>query len=134
MYCHTLPLNDAIPRCNEGVQPAGQGTPGVGGSRRVRSRGVGYDATCLTEKEEPMARKPNYDFERKERERLKAEKKATRAAEKKEAAEKQEEAAEKSRQSESQEQDRQHNPGSTTGRASRAQALTRAPVRGHPEH
>ncbi len=30
-----------------------------------------------------MARKPNYDFERKERERLKAEKKALRAAEKK---------------------------------------------------
>jgi len=32
-----------------------------------------------------MARKPNYDFERRERERLKAEKKAQRAAEKKEA-------------------------------------------------
>lgn len=30
-----------------------------------------------------MARKPNYDFERRERERLKAEKKAKRAAEKK---------------------------------------------------
>ena len=29
-----------------------------------------------------MARKPNYDFERKERDRLKAEKKAKRAAEK----------------------------------------------------
>ncbi len=29
-----------------------------------------------------MARKPNYDFERKERERLKAEKKAKRLAEK----------------------------------------------------
>jgi len=34
-----------------------------------------------------MARKPNYDFERKERERLKAEKKAKRLAEKKEARE-----------------------------------------------
>lgn len=34
-----------------------------------------------------MARKPNYDFERKERERLKAEKKAKRAAEKKQAKE-----------------------------------------------
>ena len=32
-----------------------------------------------------MARKPNYSFERRERERLKAEKKAKRAAEKKEA-------------------------------------------------
>lgn len=32
-----------------------------------------------------MARKPNYDFERRERERLKVEKKAKRAAEKKEA-------------------------------------------------
>jgi len=32
-----------------------------------------------------MPRKPNYDFERKERERLKAEKKAKRVAEKKEA-------------------------------------------------
>jgi len=41
-----------------------------------------------------MARKPNYSFERRERERLKAEKKAKRAAEKKEAREK------KSRQSE----------------------------------
>ena len=30
----------------------------------------------------PMARKPNYDFERKERERLKNEKKAARASEK----------------------------------------------------
>ena len=35
-----------------------------------------------------MARKPNYNFERRERERLKAEKKAKRAAEKKEAREK----------------------------------------------
>ena len=34
-----------------------------------------------------MPRKPNYSFERKERERLKAEKKAQRAAEKKEARE-----------------------------------------------
>jgi len=34
-----------------------------------------------------MARKPNYDFERKERERLKAEKKAKRLADKKEARE-----------------------------------------------
>lgn len=34
-----------------------------------------------------MARKPNYDFERKERERQKAEKKAKRAAEKKAARE-----------------------------------------------
>jgi hypothetical protein len=40
-----------------------------------------------------MARKPNYNFERRERERMKAEKKAKRAAEKKEAREK------KSRQS-----------------------------------
>ncbi len=32
-----------------------------------------------------MARKPNYEFERRERERLKAEKKAARAAAKKEA-------------------------------------------------
>ncbi len=32
-----------------------------------------------------MARKPNYDFERRERDRLKAEKKALRAAAKKEA-------------------------------------------------
>lgn len=34
-----------------------------------------------------MARKPNYDFERRERERLKAEKKAKRAADKKAARE-----------------------------------------------
>jgi len=34
-----------------------------------------------------MARKPNYDFERRERDRLKAEKKALRAAAKKEARE-----------------------------------------------
>ncbi len=35
-----------------------------------------------------MAKKPNYDFERRERDRLKAEKKALRAAEKKEARDK----------------------------------------------
>ena len=35
-----------------------------------------------------MPRKPNYEFERKERERMKAEKKAKRAAEKKENREK----------------------------------------------
>ncbi len=35
-----------------------------------------------------MARKSNYNFERRERERMKAEKKAKRAAEKKEAREK----------------------------------------------
>lgn len=35
-----------------------------------------------------MAKKPNYDFERRERVRLKAEKKAKRAAEKKESLEK----------------------------------------------
>src|SRR3546814_13866011 len=76
-------LRAGVLRCgNEVVQPAGQGTPGVGRSRRVRSRGVGYDATCPTKKEEPMARKPNYDFERNERERLKAEKKAKTADEK----------------------------------------------------
>lgn len=46
-----------------------------------------------------MARKPNYDFERRERERLKAEKKAKRAADKKEARE------ETSRRSPSPEQD-----------------------------
>ena len=34
-----------------------------------------------------MARKPNFNFERRERERLKAEKKAKRASEKKEAKE-----------------------------------------------
>src|SRR3546814_9316665 len=73
-------LRAGVLRCgNEVVQPAGQGTPGVGRSRRVRSRGVGYDATCLTKKEEPMARKPDYDFERKERERLKSEKQIGRA-------------------------------------------------------
>eukprot|EP00747_Dinoflagellata_sp_TGD_P054003 gnl/TRDRNA2_/TRDRNA2_148773_c1_seq1.p2 gnl/TRDRNA2_/TRDRNA2_148773_c1~~gnl/TRDRNA2_/TRDRNA2_148773_c1_seq1.p2 ORF type:complete len:126 (+),score=12.42 gnl/TRDRNA2_/TRDRNA2_148773_c1_seq1:133-510(+) len=37
--------------------------------------------------EKPMARKPNYSFERRERDRLKAEKKAKRAAEKKAASE-----------------------------------------------
>src|SRR3546814_12887631 len=85
-----------------------------------RSRGVGYDATCLTKKEEPMARKPNYDFERKERERLKAEKKAKRAAEKKAAAEKKEAAEEKSRQRESPDQSGPQNPGSTRECGSRA--------------
>ena len=35
-----------------------------------------------------MPRRPNFDFERRERERMKAEKKAKRAAEKKEAREK----------------------------------------------
>ena len=45
-----------------------------------------------------MARKPNYNFERKERERLKAEKKAKRAAAKTEARE------EKAQQRESPEQ------------------------------
>jgi hypothetical protein len=35
--------------------------------------------TALKEKVQPMARKPNYDFERKERERLKAQKNAARA-------------------------------------------------------
>jgi len=35
--------------------------------------------TSLQSKGEPMARKPNYDFERKERERLKSEKNAARA-------------------------------------------------------
>jgi hypothetical protein len=38
-----------------------------------------------TAKEGAMARKPNYAFDRKERERMKAEKKAKRAAEKAEA-------------------------------------------------
>jgi hypothetical protein len=54
-----------------------------------------------------MARKPNYDFERKERDRLKAEKKAKRAAEKKGAGE------EKSRQGESPEQSNRQDPGPT---------------------
>jgi len=53
-----------------------------------------------------MARKPNYSFERKERERLKAEKKAKRAEEKKQARE------EKARQSETPE------PGDGEGGAS----------------
>jgi hypothetical protein len=55
-----------------------------------------------------MARKPNYDFERKERDRLKAEKKAKRAAEKKEAGE------EKARQNEALEQSNRQGPGPTT--------------------
>lgn len=41
-----------------------------------------------------MARKPNYDFERRERERLQAEKKALRAAAKKEAKQEKAEQAE----------------------------------------
>ena len=45
-----------------------------------------------------MAKKPNYNFERKERERLKAEKKAARAVEKKEAREKKTEQPEPSNQ------------------------------------
>jgi hypothetical protein len=55
-----------------------------------------------------MARKPNYDFERKERERQKAEKKAKRAAEKKEARD------EKSRQSEPLDQAGNGDPGPAT--------------------
>jgi len=43
-----------------------------------------------------MARKPNYDFERKERDRLKAEKKALRVAEKKAARTKNSEQSEQS--------------------------------------
>ena len=42
----------------------------------------------MSPKRETMARKPNYDFERRERERLKSEKKAKRAAEKREARDK----------------------------------------------
>ncbi len=55
-----------------------------------------------------MARKPNYNFERRERERLKAEKKAKRAAEKKEARE------EKSRLSQPSAQNDGQNPLSPT--------------------
>ena len=47
-----------------------------------------------------MARKPNYDFERRERERLKAEKKVKRAAEKNEAQEKKREPSEQPQQNE----------------------------------
>jgi hypothetical protein len=47
-------------------------------------------------KEAPMARKPNYDFEKKERERLKAAKKAARAEEKAKTAETQANGAESS--------------------------------------
>src|SRR3546814_6519395 len=90
-----------------------------------RSRGVGYDATCLTKKEEPMARKPNYDFERKERERLKAEKKAKRAAEKKEAAETKEAAEEQSRQRQPPDPDGPQDPGSTQEWGPRGPALSR---------
>ena len=46
-----------------------------------------------------MARTPNYDFERKERERLKAEKKAARAADKKATRESQAEPLDPSEQS-----------------------------------
>ena len=55
-----------------------------------------------------MARKPNYDFERKERDRQKAEKKAKRAAEKKNARD------EKSPPSESPEQGDVQDPGAPT--------------------
>ncbi len=55
-----------------------------------------------------MARKPNYNFERREREPLKAEKKAKRVAEKKEAREK------KSRQSQPSAQSDGQNPLSPT--------------------
>jgi len=55
-----------------------------------------------------MARKPNYDFERKERDRLKAEKKAKRAAEKKAASEA------KSRQDETLDQGSRQDPEPTT--------------------
>ena len=55
-----------------------------------------------------MARKPNYSFERRERERLKAEKKAKRAAEKKEAQER------KSGQSQPTAQDEGQDPVSPT--------------------
>jgi hypothetical protein len=55
-----------------------------------------------------MARKPNYSFERRERERLKAENKAKRASEKKEAREK------KSRQSQASAQSDGQNPLSPT--------------------
>lgn len=55
-----------------------------------------------------MARKPNYNFECRERERLKAEKKAKRAAEKKAAREK------KSRQSQPSAQNDGQNPLSPT--------------------
>jgi hypothetical protein len=55
-----------------------------------------------------MARKPNYDFERKERDRLKAEKKAKRAAEKKAASEA------KSRQGETLDESNRLDPEPTT--------------------
>ncbi len=51
-----------------------------------------------------MARTPNYNFERKERERVKAEKKAKRAAEKKAAREEQTEPLASSEQSDTEEQ------------------------------
>ncbi len=49
-----------------------------------------------------MARKPNYSFERRERDRMKAEKKAIRAAEKKEAREKKSRLSQPSAQSDGQ--------------------------------
>jgi hypothetical protein len=55
-----------------------------------------------------MARKPNYDFERKERDRLKAEKKAKRAAEKQQARD------EKSRQGEAPGEDGSQGAGGPT--------------------
>jgi hypothetical protein len=55
-----------------------------------------------------MARKPNYDFERKERDRLKAQKKAKRAADKAEAR------GDKPPQSESPDQGGDQGPGSPT--------------------
>jgi hypothetical protein len=55
-----------------------------------------------------MARKPNYDFERKERDRLKAEKKAKRAAEKQQARD------EKSRQGEAPGEDGSQGAGEPT--------------------
>ena len=62
-----------------------------------------------------MARKLNYSFERRERERLKAEKKTKRASEKKEAREK------KSRQSQAPAQSDGQNPLSSTSLQSRDQ-------------
>ena len=59
-----------------------------------------------------MARKPNYDFERKERDRLKAEKKALRAAEKKAAREQKIEQPESSEPSE--QIDTENTPSTTT--------------------
>ncbi len=64
-----------------------------------------------------MARKPNYNFERRERERMKLEKKAKRAAEKKEAREK------KSRQSQPSAQSDGQNPLSPTAEWPRFSAV-----------